>query len=292
MMDGKSLILDNGELKVSLLLPDCYSRSRYDHSGMVEQVSLGENTFLSRERIGGGTGLGGVGLAFCFEWADTSLYDAAGIADVFPQLGVGLLKRTDNAPFQFNRDYPVTEFEHIVDVGESCAEVHTLPHLSFGAAADQIRRWSLDRRTLTVSSVLRNVGERDIEATEFCHNFFQFNDMPIDGSYRLSFPYTILPKMRRGCLTVGRDFLSPFAFDGPTESTAFWINGYEGLKSHWMKLENSVTGTGVLVEDDFELCKIYGWSNRDALCPETFIRLSLKSGESIEWKRKYTFYTL
>ena len=65
-MREKSVVLTNGELSVSVLLPGSYSRSRYDHSGMVEQVSLGGNSFLSREQIGEGDGLGGVGLAFCF----------------------------------------------------------------------------------------------------------------------------------------------------------------------------------------------------------------------------------
>ena len=50
-MREKSVVLTNGELSVSVLLPGSYSRSRYDHSGMVEQVSLGGNSFLSRERI-------------------------------------------------------------------------------------------------------------------------------------------------------------------------------------------------------------------------------------------------
>ena len=38
-MEDKRVILSNGELELKLLLPGSYDRSRYDHSGMVEQVT-------------------------------------------------------------------------------------------------------------------------------------------------------------------------------------------------------------------------------------------------------------
>ena len=290
-MKGKRALLANGELEVSLLLPGSYTRSRYDHSGMVEQVHLDGNTFLSREQFGDSCGLGGVGLACCFEWADTALHDAAAVADYFPLIGTGLLKRTDTAPFLFTRDYPVCEYEHVVDIDESCADIHSLPHLCQGTAVDLHRSWQLEGRSLSMTCTLRNVGSLPIEATEFCHNFFCFNGREIDSRYRLSFPYTILPRVRRGQILIERDALRLGAFDEATASTAFWISGYEGLNSHWMKLEHDEMGTGVLVEEDFPLCRIYSWNNRHALCPETFIHLSLAPDEEKTWTRKYSFYT-
>ena len=291
-MREKSVVLTNGELSASVLLPGSYSRSRYDHSGMVEQVSLGGNSFLSREQIGEGDGLGGVGLAFCFEWRDTTLHDSTAIADLFPQLGVGLLKRTDTSPWLFTRDYPVTEFEHTVDIGESCVAVHTLPHLCRGVAVEQCRRFSLEGNSLVVTAELRNVGSAPIEAREFCHNFFRFNNRSIDQSYRLSFPYTILPRMRRGQILIERDALRPGDFDAPTASTAYWLTGYEGLREHWMKLENDETKTGLLIQDAFPIEHIYCWSNQAALCPETFVEISLAPGQSKTWRREYSFYQL
>lgn len=290
-MEDKRVILSNGELELKLLLPGSYDRSRYDHSGMVEQVTMGENTFLSRELIGEGFGLGGRGLACCFEWTDTALHDKAAVADTFPQIGVGLLKRTDTSPFLFNRDYPVIPFQHVVDLGESCAQVHTLPHLCFDAAVDQTRSWRLEGKSLVMTSTLKNVGSVDVNATEFCHNFFKFNNKDIDSKYRISFPYTILPRIRRGQVMCERDALRLGEFDGPSASTAFWLNGYEGLQSHWLKIEHDETRTGVLIEEDFPLCRIYSWNNKDAICPETFIAISLAPGESVTWTRKYSFYT-
>lgn len=289
-MEKRTVTLESGALRATLRLPGSYGRSRYDHSLMVEQVCLGKDTFLSAERIGEGDGLGGVGLAFCFEWADTARYDGTAVADCFPQIGVGLLKRTDTAPFLFTRDYPVTPFAHTVETGESYVEVHALPHLCQGTAVDQIRRVALAGDRLIVSSRLENVGPSPIEATEFCHNFFRFNGLEIDGHYRVRFPYTVSPRIRRGQILLERDAVRPGAFDGPTASTAYWVSGFEGLSGHWMQISNDRTGTAVLVEDAFPVCRLYSWSNRCALCPETFIRLSLAPGEALCWERTYRFY--
>ena len=291
-MDIDRILLKREELEVVFRLPGCYTRSRYDHSGMVEQVHLGENSFLSREIIGGGDGLGGIGLAFCLEWNDTALYDQTSIADYFPLPGVGLLRKADTAAFQFTKDYRVVPFEHKVNIKPDSVEVQSLPHLCQDTAFEQLRRFRVDGRTLTVDCELKNCGPSVISGTEFCHNFFCFNGKKIDSSYRLSFPYTLIPRMRRGQILLERDALRLGSFDEATASTAFWLNGYEGLSSHWMKLENSETQTGVLVEDDFPLARFYSWDNESALCPETFKAFDLKPGESCSWRRAYTFYTL
>ena len=292
MMGEDRVLLKSKELEVVLRLPGCYTRSRYDHSGMIEQVSMGENRFLSREIIGDGEGLGGVGLAFCLEWDDTALYDQTLIADYFPLPGVGLLRKADTAAFQFTRDYQVVPFEHTIHVNPACVEIQSLPHLCQNTAFELRRRFRVSGNTLTIECELKNCGPSEISGTEFCHNFFCFNGKKIDSSYRLSFPYTLNPRMRRGQILLERDALRLGCFDGATASTAFWLNGYEGLSSHWMKLENTETQTGVLIEDDFPLARFYSWDNEYALCPETFKAFQLKPGESSCWRRTYSFYTL
>ena len=78
-------------------------------------------------------------------------------------------------------------------------------------------------------------------------------------------------------------------FAGPTESSAFWIRGWEGLKSHWMKLENAAKGMSVLIEDGVPVCNFYSWNNFNAFCPEVFAPIDLESGESVSYRRSYTF---
>ena len=289
-MKQKAAVLKSKDLEVKILLDWGYDRSRYDWGGTVGQVTMNGHTFLSKElNSSGGVGLGGVGLTNVFEWRDTTLYDAASIADFFPLLGVGLLKKTDTAPFLFTRDYPVVPFEHQVETDENRVSIRTMPHLCCGIAADMKKTFSVQDNVLTVAFEINNVGPAPIHATEFCHNFFKFDDHTIDKSYRLTFPYTIETKIRRGQVLAERDAYRLGEFDGPTESTAFWINGWEGLRSHWMKLSNEQLGMSVLMEDDVAVCNFYSWNNANAFCPEVFAPIDLKPGESICYTRKYTF---
>lgn len=287
----KSLIIDNGNIKAKILLPGWgYDRSRYDHGGMVEQVWHKGHSYLYKElNRSGDAGLGGVGLVNVFEWRDTSLYDSVSIADYFPLPGVGLLKKTDTMPFLFTKDYPTVPFEHRVEAGEDYAVVRTLPHLCCGVAMEMEKRYSLEGNTLNMDITVKNVGTAAIHATEFSHNFFNFDGGEINSNYRLAFPYTIEPKLRRGQLLVERDAYRLGEFDVPTESSAFWIRGWEGMKSHWMKLENAEKGMCVLIEDKVPVCNFYSWNNFNAFCPEVFAPIDLESGEQVSYRRSYTF---
>lgn len=287
----KSIIIDNGIIKAKILLPGWgYNRSRYDWGGMVEQVWHKGHSYLSKELGGNGNvGLGGVGLVNVFEWRDTSIYDSTSIADYFPLPGVGLLKKTDTSPFLFTRDYPTVPFEHRTEVYKDSVKIKTLPHLCCNVALEMEKTYTLNQNTLNMDILVKNIGPSAIHATEFSHNFFNFDGGKIDSDYRLSFPYTIEPKLRRGKLIIERDAYRLGEFDEPTESSAFWIRGWAGLQSHWMKLENASKRMSVFIEDKFPICNFYSWNNINAFCPEVFAPIDLESGDSINYRRSYTF---
>ena len=257
------MILHNNALTVEISdIGSDYRGSRYDWSGIVKQVTLyGKSTFLSREIASdGGCGLGGIGLCSVFEWADTSIYDSTAFADSFPMIGVGLLKKSDTLPFQFTKAYEVTPFEReVLCQNDTEAAFHTLPHFCNGIAVDQ-------RKTVSLQGA-----------------------DGVDRGYRLQFPYSIAPTLRRGSRLIERDAYRVAAFDQATASTAFWVHGYEGMKTHWMKLTRDDSPLSVLVEDLFPVVNFYSWNNKDAFCPETFCGIALKPGESTTYSRRYTF---
>ena len=290
-MVPEKCILKNDSVCAEILLDWGYARSRYDRSATVGQVRVGKHTFLSRESNGaGGVGLGGVGLTNVFEWKDTALYDSIGIADCFPLPGVGLLKKTDMNPFAFNHDYSVEGFEHQYDISDQRVSVRTLPSYCLGTAMDMTKSYTLEGSSLCVDLSVKNVGEKGIHAYEFCHNFIRFDDHPIDSDYRFVFPYAISPLMRRGEIAMGRSAFRPYRFDAPTASSSFWIGGWEGIKEHWVRIENEALGMSVRIEDEFEPCRVYCWMNPDAGCPEVFRAIDLEPGESVKYRRTYSFH--
>ena len=295
-MGDTAIVLRTDRLQVKIAPPGTdYNGSRYDWSSIVTQVTLdGCHTFFSGEHYAGGsTGMGGRGLAGCIEWDTTELYDEVDLADSFPMLGIGLVKKGDTLPFQFNKAYAVTApFPRTVQTTDSSCTIITNPILSNGIAVEQMKAYTLDGNTLTVRNTFRNVGSRSIHAKEFVHNFFCFDGHPIDRSYCLTLPFSVQPRFRRGELAVGCQTLRPYTFDGPTDSTAAFVDGWQGLRSHTMRLENRETGTAVIVKEDFPPCHFYFWSNPSAFCPEVFCKIDLEPGETIEYTRKYTFATI
>jgi len=45
----------------------------------------------------------------------------------------------------------------------------------------------------------------------------------------------------------------------------------------------------VLIEDGVPVCNFYSWNNFNAFCPEVFAPIDLESGESVSYRRSYTF---
>ena len=88
---------------------------------------------------------------------------------------------------------------------------------------------------------------------------------------------------------MGGDYCRPGRFDAGTGSTAFVLREAEKAGRHWMRLSHEETGTGVWIGEDVPVSRFYGWSNVHAFCPETFIAISLKPGETMRFSRTYRF---
>lgn len=291
-----SIQLSSNRLTVELMIPGTeYQGSRYDWSSMIKQVTLDNNhSFLSGERYADGSvGMGGVGLASVFEFDHTNLYDEVNIADQFPILGVGLATKTDSMPFQFNKAYPVTTpFPRMISHDENTCTIHTQPILCNGIALEQTKAILVQDNRLIIRNTLRNVGCRPIHAKEFSHNFFCFDRHSVDSTYKLTLPFQISARSRRGDYIIGYNSIQPYCFDHGTQSSALFVEGYAGLGSHTMRLDNQCTGTSVTIIDQFPPSHFYLWCNPGAFCPEVFCKINLEPNETLEYSRIYHFNCL
>ena len=285
------IILKNDALTVEIAEPGKeYARSRYDWTGMVKQVTLnGAHTFFWPEQV---EGLGGRGLAGVYEFRDDTLYKEAEIADRTPLIGVGLLKKPDTDAFCFFKEYDVLPFRREWRLTEQGVCFETFPILCQGVAVRQTKELTLDGNGLVIRQTVRNVGERAVALQEFNHNFFCFDNTPIDENYVLHLPYKPLVDVRRGRISVGYNTLSLHEMDPASDEAAFVIHGYEKIRGSSFALENQALGLGVSVEEDFDSIRSYNWICRQAFCPETFCGLDLEPGEEKNFTRTYRFYSL
>ncbi len=285
------ITLKNSRLSVEVAVPGKdYARSRYDWTGLVRQVTLdGAHTFFYPEEV---EGMGGRGLAGVYEFRDDTLYKEAELADRTPLIGVGLLKKPDPDAFCFWREYDVLPFHRTWNQTEDRAVFDTFPMLCQGVAIRQTKELILEDNALTIRQTVRNVGQRTVALQEFNHNFFCFDNTPIDKNYVLKLPYKPEVDVRRGRISVGYSDLALDEMDPASDEAAFVLHGYEKLLGSSFALENSAVGLGVSVEEDFDSIRSYNWVCRKAFCPETFCGLDLAPGEEKTFSRKYTFYTL
>jgi hypothetical protein len=148
---------------------------------------------------------------------------------------------------------------------------------------------------MVLTHILRNTGRRTIETDIYDHNFFQPDGLPVGPSFEISFKFP--PKEKKEGpglgemisivdkrLMVIRVFLK-------NEQTYTVLEGYNGMKEDYdIRIENHKTGAGIHILGDRPLSKLVFWSCSAVICPEPYIHLKIKPGETATWKISYRFY--
>lgn len=258
-----------------------YRGSRFDWTGTVTQVTLdGRHTFCGAEPPGG---TGGLGLHNEFGLFAAIGYDEAAPGERFPKLGVGLLTRPDDSPYQFARPHQTAPFPMTASATDDAAEFVVEPHECRGYAARLVKRLTVGGNTLRISYQLENVGAKPLETHEYVHNFLCLNGYPVGPGYRLS-----VPAMDLGWLT------PPLLADGEritwtqTPQEAFYgrTSGFADAEPCW-----ALTGGGLAIREciDRPWMTFALWGTDSVVSPEAFVAVRAAPGETFTWQRTYTF---
>lgn len=269
-----------------------YSHTRFDHAGQILQVYL-KNTqsFLTTEtknpltRIIEGTGL-------CGEFGINMPvgYDECPVGDYFPKIGVGLLQKQKETPYDFFYIYPlIKDKKTFLTENNHTLQINSLlePHRGFGYEYE--KKIMLKHNQVTIAYRLKNIGAKRIITTEYCHNFIGFNNLDLDSHYNLDFDIEIHKESFKkfvnphGCISLGQNSISWNS--KPTED--FFIENL-GIIKKW-KLQNSLTNTALSEEVSFtpSFCNI--WGNAHVVSPEIFISIDIAPLQTMTWERVYTF---
>ena len=185
--ENPPIVLRSDRLAVEIAQPgSVYSGTRFDWTGFITQVTLdGAHTFCVPESLTPGQGSGGVGLCNEFGIEEVIGYDEAQPGDPFPKLGIGLLARPDEQPYNFFRPYEiVAPFPIHVTANATQATFTVEPLECRGYAVRLTKTVTVEGAELTIAYTLENVGEKPIVTTEYVHNF-----LGIDGhAHRAGLP--------------------------------------------------------------------------------------------------------
>lgn len=291
--------LSNKYLKITIDGPgEIYHSSRFDWTGQISQVLFNGHNFCTTETNDISL-LSKRGIGMCNEFGISTPigYTNCRLGEWFPKIGVGLLLKDTDEPYNFFKEYRVQAAKTIVT--KSCEHdliIESSIPLTRGYSYELKKSFSLDNKSLNIKYTLTNTGTESIITEEYTHNFLGFDLLPVNDKYKLIFPVNIeIEKLSAivnpsGCTKVQDNI---FSWISTPESDFFYSDlnsGKEKIKT-W-SLENSEARIGISETVDFEPGGCNLWGKGHVISPEIFININLNPGESMDWNRKYQFYEL
>lgn len=287
--------LVNEELEVEVAELEAYQGTRFDRTGLITQVRLkqGNHSYCVAEHPGSTAFVGGSGICNEFGIFKAIGYEEASIGSSFPKLGLGLLRRLDEADYDFQRKYPLVPFHTEITVKKNSIQFVVHPMNCRGFAAKLVKTISIDHAELQIEYSLQNVGDQILETNEYTHNFIGINNHCIGSDYKLAFSFPIKS--------------DPEAMIDPSKvlhiadrevrwkarpNKAFYckLKGYEATKTVQWELVHLPSGVGMREICSFPVSMIALWGEPHVVSPEVFIAIHLKPGETQTWKRIYQFF--
>ena len=297
--------ITNGVLKARLYLPDAangyYRATRFDWSGQIPSLEFKGHTYFG-------------------EWNpapyDPKLHDAImgpveefltdgmglGYADAKPggtfiKLGVGVIRKPDDAKFQQFHTY------EIVDPGKWIVKKHAdsveftqiVKDPSSGYAYEYTKTVRLikGKPEMVLEHRLKNTGSKAIASDVYEHNFYMIDKQPTGPDVVVGFPFDVhaAGNFRGLAETRGKELVYLKELEGGQSAQSELTGFSSDVKDYNITEENRKTGAGVRQTADRPLVRINYWSIRTTACPEAYIRMNIEPGKEFMWKIHYEFYT-
>ena len=295
-----AIILENSLLRLTIEEPGrVYKNSRFDWTGNISQI-LFENkfSFCSAEKTGDFYGeRHGQGLYNEFGIAKPVGYDDCAVGAKFPKIGVGLLTKMSNEPYDFLKAYDIDPFAIQIETGKKWARFTVYPKDCRGYSTKLIKKIELSGNSFTLDYEMANTGTQRIQTNEYCHNFIAINRFNIDEHYSLRVPCEIIKPTSmieavnpENAVVLGTNSLS---FNFTPERDFFYspLTKFHSECGEW-EITHDLIGVGMKENTDFipELMNL--WGSKHVISPELFIEIDLEPGQKLKWRRHYRFYYL
>ena len=278
-----------------------YSGTRFDWTNFITQVTLDKtHTFCVPESLTPGQGSGGIGLCNEFGIEEPIGYDDARPGESFPKLGIGLLARPDDAPYNFFRPYEIVAPFPIHVTAHTTQATFTIEPLECrGYAVRLTKTVTVEGAGLTVAYALENVGEKPVVTTEYIHNFMRIDEHAIGPDYRLRMPYTIefaaqegpfaerLAQMMAILDVQGGDLRCKVTPEHPFYCRPL---GFAKTDAAQWELIHEPTGVGLREYDDFAPARVAVWGTMHVISAEVFVPVNVQPGATQRWTRRYEFF--
>jgi hypothetical protein len=223
-------------------------------------------------------------------------YAEAAAGGVFVKIGVGVLRRPDDAAYASFRSYP------LVDSGQRSQIVkrdrveftHVVADPGNGYAYRYIKTIRLEKNlpVMLIEHVLRNAGRKPIVTTVYNHNFLNIDGLGTTPGLELSTAYTFTAdKAPESALAeiVGNSFIYR-ATPGIEQRVTARLNGFGATAAdHGFHIRQRARGVGLRISGDQPLTQVFLWSIQPVMAIEPFVKMSIAPGKVFKWSARYEF---
>lgn len=281
-----ALTFGNQRLSVVLEAPGAvYTASRFDWTTQVVQVTLDGVPFLTREKTTDDP-LQGWGLAGEFGISTPVGFEDCPVGELFPKVGVGMLRRPDDQAYQFHRAYEVaparftarSEGTGVLVTGSQEA------HRGYGWLLK--RHWRVAGTTLRLDTTLANTGSKALVTEEYLHNFIGWGG-PVGPDWSLELPRPLADPLDSWVNPEGLMETMPggLRWTGhPTQE--FFLAQGAPAPSSWTLVHprGRITETA-----DFPVARFHLWGKGHVVSPELYHAVAAPPGAALSWTRTWSF---
>jgi len=308
--------ISNGMLRAKIYLPDAekgfYRGMRFDWAGVIGSLEYkGHNYFgpffekfdpaVSDVEIGNpvvaGIASAASGPVEEFIGADESAlgYTAAKPGELFCKIGIGGLRKIDNAPYSSYVNYAlVNGGKRSVKSGPGWIEFTQQVDCGSGYVYDYTKMLRLSREepVMTIEHRLVNRGTKAIETRVYDHNFLTIDHQGAGPAIEMSFVFPLKPTKPLDPLSEvrGKQLLFPRNLKGDDTFYAEFTGYGQTASDYDIRVENRNTGAGVEIKGDRPLVNLGVWAVRTVVAPEPYIEINVPPGRDFYWKYTYRFY--
>jgi len=307
-------VIDNGVIHAEVYLPDAtngfYRGTRFDWSGIIGELKYEGHNFYGPwfDKFEPDThdyvvkdgdvvvGLASGSMGPTEEFVTPLGYDDAPAGGTFVKIGVGVLRKPDNAKYDQYRAYKIiagTKWRVKATATSTEFEQRVMDKSSgYGYLYRKTIRLIPGLPQMLIEHTLKNIGTKPIDTNVYDHNFVVLDQQPSGPDFVIRVPYTIEAK---GAVNAAFGYIdgNTIHYAKQLSGNDRWsvaIGGYSNdAKNYDFTVENTKEKASVRITGDRPLANLSLFTIRTVVAVEPFVHLMAAKGQQISWKYTYTY---
>jgi hypothetical protein len=226
-------------------------------------------------------------------------YDDAKPGGTFLKIGVGLLRKPDDARYTAYHLYEIVNGGKwsVKKSKDSVEFIQELHDASSGYGYIYRKKLSLaaGKPRMLIEHRLKNVGTRAIHTNVYDHNFLVLDKQPTDAGFTIHLPFAIAtePPLEKELAEVRKDQIVYLKKLTGQDRVYTSISGFgKSTDNYKIRIENTNVKAGMEITGDRPLSRMALWSIRSVIAVEPFIEISAEPGSQLTWQYQYDYSTL